>query len=365
MAVNKDGVYIAEDKDFQLMYDFWIYKGEPLEVDITNFVNSKNLKSTNQMFSGMSPFDSTAVERVVLGKNSVTNMDNMFNYSQATSLDLSSFDTSSVTSMNNMFFSSQATSLDLSGFDTSSSSVTSVGGMFYRSQTTIGYARTQADADRFNSSGGKPTGLVFEVKEEIYIAEDKDFEFVDGFWVYRGEPLEVDITDFVNRKNLISAGNMFNGLSPFGSTAVKRVVLGKNRVAYMFDMFTYSKATSLDLSSFDTSSVTVMATMFYNAQATSLDLSGFDTSSVTNMGGMFYGSQATTGYARTQADADKFNSSGGKPTGLVFVAKTKSSFGTLNNHRVKSMPYKDSNGMIKQIKTLKYKDNLGNITKLK
>ena len=37
---------------------------------------------------------------------------------------------------------------------------------------------------------------------------------------------------------------------------------------------------------------------------------------------MFRNSSATTGYARTQADADRFNNSSNKPSALVFV-KTK------------------------------------------
>ena len=176
-------------------------------------------------------------------------------------------------------------------------------------------------------------------KDGVYIAEDKDFQSIESYWIYKGEPLEVDITDFVNNKNLTSTSYMFSGASKYGSTAVKRVVLGKN-------------------------SVTDMSYMFNNSRATSLDLSSFDTSSVTNMSYMFWGSRATTGYARTQADADKFNSSSNKPAGLVFVVG-KPRFGTLNNLKIKSMPYKDSNGMIKQVQTLKYKDNLGNITKLK
>ena len=200
-------------------------------------------------------------------------------------------------------------------------------------------------------------------KDGVYIAEDKDFQYIGSYWIYKGEPLEVDITDFVNNKNLTSTRYMFSGLSKYGSTAVKRVVLGENSVADMSYMFGNSQATSLDLSSFDTSSVTSMANMFRSSQATSLDLSSFDTSSVTNTSYMFYDSQATTGYARTQADADKFNSSSNKPSGLVFVVKP--SFGRLNNHKIKSMLHKDSNGMIKQVKTLKFKDNLGNITKLK
>lgn len=64
-----------------------------------------------------------------------------------------------------------------------------------------------------------------------------------------------------------------------------------------------------------------MASMFRDSHVTSLDLSSFDTSKVTNMSSMFWSSKATTGYARTQADADKFNASSGKPAGLVFTVK--------------------------------------------
>lgn len=61
--------------------------------------------------------------------------------------------------------------------------------------------------------------------------------------------------------------------------------------------------------------------MFYNTKALSLDLSSFNTSKVTDMRFMFRGSPATTGYARTQADANKFNSSSDKPAGLTFTVK--------------------------------------------
>ena len=65
-----------------------------------------------------------------------------------------------------------------------------------------------------------------------------------------------------------------------------------------------------------------MKNMFSNSAATSLDLSSFDTSNVTNTSDMFWGSKATTGYARTQSDADRFNASTtGKPSGLTFVVK--------------------------------------------
>ena len=64
-----------------------------------------------------------------------------------------------------------------------------------------------------------------------------------------------------------------------------------------------------------------MSEMFRNSKATSLDLSSFDTSNVTDMTNMFRYASATIGYARTQADADRFNASSNKPSGLVFVVK--------------------------------------------
>ena len=83
-------------------------------------------------------------------------------------------------------------------------------------------------------------------------------------------------------------------------------------------MFGGSQATTLDLSSFDTSNVTNMSSMF---SFSTLDLSSFDTSSVTTMNFMFYDAKTTTGYARTQTDADNFNNSSLKPSTLTFVVK--------------------------------------------
>ena len=92
-------------------------------------------------------------------------------------------------------------------------------------------------------------------------------------------------------------------------------------IVSMKNMFSNSAATSLDLSSFDTSKVTDMSYMFCSSKATSLDLSSFDTSNVTNTSDMFSYSKAITGYARTEKDATKFNSSSSKPSGLTFVVK--------------------------------------------
>ena len=209
---DTDEVYLAQDSDFVKVNNYWVYRGSELEIEIPHRIQGEEITSYTFMFRGLGSYSATPVTRVVSNNKMVTNMSYTFYESQATSLDLSSFDTSNVTDMRSMFSGSQATSLGLSNFDTSN--VTNMNYMFYN-----------------------------------------------------------------------------------------------------------SKATSLDLSSFDTSNVTNMSYMFAGSQATSLDLSSFDTSKVTNMNYMFQNASATIGYARTQADADKFNASSGKPSGLVFVVK--------------------------------------------
>ena len=86
-------------------------------------------------------------------------------------------------------------------------------------------------------------------------------------------------------------------------------------------MFFKSQSQTLNISSFDISNVTNMYAMFYDSQAITLNLSSFDTSKVATMRAMFTYSQATTGYARTQEEADKFNSLASKPSRLVFKVK--------------------------------------------
>ena len=57
--------------------------------------------------------------------------------------------------------------------------------------------------------------------------------------------------------------------------------------------FQYSKAVSIDLSSFNTSHAVNFTSMFYYSSATSLDLSGFDTRNVKYMSCMFFHAAAT------------------------------------------------------------------------
>ncbi len=84
----------------------------------------------------------------------------------------------------------------------------------------------------------------------------------------------------------------------------------------------FSKLEYLNLNNLNTSNVTSMMNMFEGNTLTTLNLSSFDTSKVTDMSYMFKNASATTGYARTQIDADKFNASNEKPSGLTFVVKS-------------------------------------------
>ena len=89
-----------------------------------------------------------------------------------------------------------------------------------------------------------------------------------------------------------------------------------SNVTNMENMFYKSKATTLDLSNFDTSKVTYMSYMFWNSQATTIDLSNFDTSNVTHMLGMFSDSKATT------LDVSNFDTSKVTDMSIMFYNST-------------------------------------------
>ena len=191
---------------------------------------------------------------------------------------------------------------------------------------------------------GRKKGI--EDTGEVYLAQDDDFVKVSGRWVYRGSELKIEIPHTIQGEEVTSCDYMFYGTGDYLATPVTKVVSNNENVASMSRMFYGSKATTLDLSSFDTSNVTNMTNVFYTSKAIILDLSNFDTSNITNMSYMFYASKAitldlssfdtskttnmgsmfrnssaTTGYARTQADADRFNASSNKPAALVFTVK--------------------------------------------
>ena len=214
---------------------------DPVTSKVCTYINDKPVTSMSGMFYNS---QATSIDLSSFNTTNVRNMSDMFANSAVSSIDVSGFDTSYVIDMNNMFASSQATRLDLSSFNTSN--VTNMSTMFYSSQATT------LDVSNFDTS---------------------------------------KVTDM---------GNMFSGSQ---ATKLDLSNFDTSNVVNMSQMFSNSKATTLDLSSFDTSNVTNMRFMFYKSQATTLDVSSFNTAKVINMSWMFSGSKATT------LDVSSFNTS--------------------------------------------------------
>ena len=242
------------------------YKSAATSLDLSSF-DTSNVTDMSDMFSYSAATEIKGLENFNTSK--VTDMSYMFNGSKATSINVSSFDTSNVTNMGNMFVSTKVTSLDLSGFDTSK--VTNMAGMFEGTKVT------SLDLSNFNTS--KVTNM-------------------NSMFAYSA-PTSLDVSSF-NTSNVTDMSRMFAGsvTNQIAATEIK------------------------GLENFNTSKVTNMSYMFSQSKVTTLDLSSFDTSNVTNMNSMFAYSAATTGYARTQSDADRFNASSNKPSGLTFVVKS-------------------------------------------
>ena len=307
------------------------------EIKGLNQFNTSNVTNMNAMFSHSA---ATSLDVSSFDTSNVTIMANMFSSSKATSLDLSSFDTSKVTNMFNMFSSSAATSLDLSSFDTSK--VASMSYMFYNSKATSinlsSFDTSKVTNMSYMFSGSAATSLDLSSFDTSNVTN-----MISMFSSSKATSL--DLSSFDTSK----VTSMFGMFQSSAATEIKGLnQFNTSNVTAMTAMFSYSAATSLDLSSFNTSNVTNMNQMFMNSavteikglnkfntskvinmswmfaysKATSLDLTSFDTSNVTNMSYMFNLSNATTGYARTQADADKFNASSNKPSKLTFTVKS-------------------------------------------
>jgi surface protein len=285
------GYVLATDADFSGDTNgSFTYIGTAEYVIIPETIKGVPVTSYTNMFMFSS------VKGVISANPNITNMDGMFKYTSSTILELD-IDTSSVTRMVSTFESSAATTLDLSSFDTSS--VTTMFDAFANATATTGYANTQADADKFNASFGKPSALTFVVKDTegsypagYVLLTDSDFSgTVDGDFQYTGYAEYVVIPDTIKGVSITSYYTMF-----FNSHQIKGVISTNPNITN----------TSL---------------MFANSTASTLDLSGTDFSNVTNTDYMFQGASTTIGYAKTQADADKLNASLNKPATLIFTVK--------------------------------------------
>ena len=224
---------------------------------LCTYINNKPITSVSYMFSNS---QATTLDLSNFDTSKVTDMTSMFYRSQTKLLNLSSFDTSKVTSMSEMFSDSQATTIKgLEKFNTSN--VTNMSSMFYNSQATA------LDVSGFNTSNITTMNSMF----------------------FSAAATTLDLSNFDTSK-VINMGYMFFGAA---ATTLDLSNFDTSNVTNMNGMFNQSKATVIVISNFNTSKVTNMQTMFYRSKATTLNLSNFDTSNVTDMGSMFDSSEAT------------------------------------------------------------------------
>jgi surface protein len=203
------------------------------------------------------------------------------------------------------------------------------------------------------------------IAEGYVLAKDSDFKKTNGVFIYIGTDTHVIVPHVIAGVPIVTYTSMFY------STSVLGVASDNKNVTDMSRMFQYSVAPTLDVSHLDTSSVTNMLSMFWSAKASTLDLSNFNTSNVTNMKSMFHSTEASTinvssfdtskvinmyqlfqyskvnlldlssfdlthvtemgemfyyvnakvGYARTQAEATRFNNTSYRPNTLNFTVK--------------------------------------------
>lgn len=291
------------------------------------YLNTSNVTNMESMFNDADATSITFGDH--FRTNKVTNMVEMFSWSSVVSLLLpETFDTVNVENMESMFSDTSMTELDLSFFDITK--VTEMDYLFDSTTATVGYARTQAEADRLNDGAvtdipdylyfivkGSGTKTPAQIDEEFrnslpdgyVLADDADFvRYSDVnaptkfFFKYVGTD------EYVIIPRSIKSGwytyKLTDYYSMFKETNVKGVASNNSNVTSTSYMFNKSMALTLDLRYLDTSNVTDMNYMFNGSDATVIDVSSLDTSSVTNMNRMFWATDALQ-----QLDLSSFDTS--------------------------------------------------------
>ena len=146
-------------------------------------------------------------------------------------------------------------------------------------------------------------------------------------------PVTSELCTYINDKPVVSMSDMFYKSQ---ATTLDLSSFNTSNVTNMYSMFVYSQVTTLDLSSFNTSNVTRMDSMFISTAVTTLDLSNFDTLNVTSMEQMFAGSQATS-LNVSNFDTSKVKDMSGMFIGSKIATLDLSNFNTSNVEYMRNM----------------------------
>lgn len=215
----------------------------------------------------------------------VTDMQEMFAFSQNFNGAIGSWNTSNVTNMHKLFFNATSFNQDLNDWDTSK--VTNMSFMFYI-------------AEGFNGAiGSWDTGNV----------QDMELMFLSAF------TFNQNISGW-NTGNVTNMRGMFTNASSFNQDIGS---WNTGKVESMEEMFRGATVFNRDIGSWNTSKVVNMRSMFMNAAAFNQDIGNWNTLNVTNMHSMFDGAtffnqdlnswntSKVTDMAAMFADATSFN----------------------------------------------------------
>ena len=255
---------------------------DPITTTLCSSINNKPIVNMRYLFDSA---EASSIDLSSFDTSNVTDMSNMFSNSKASTIDLSGLDTSRVTDMYSMFDSSEATSINLTGLDTSK--VTDMGYMFLNSKAST------LDLSSFDTSNVKNMRGMFYQSEATNInLSSFDTSNVVNMYVmfYNSLATNIDVSSFDTSK-VTNMAYMFSGTH---TANLNLSNFDTSKVTNMASMFSSSGATTINVSSFDTSNVTDMSYMFASVLATSINLNSFDTSKVKNMMYMFWKSSFNT-----------------------------------------------------------------------
>ena len=227
-----------------------------ISIDLSKF-NTSNVEHMRYMFNNCESLSNLDLGNFDTRKTS--DIDNMFKgCSSLTSLDLSSFNTENVITMTNLFLGcSSLTDVNLSSFNTSN--VTKMNNMFKDCSSL-----KNLDLKNFDTTS---------VTDMSYMFSDTSI-------------INLDLSSF-NTSNVTSMSGIFRNTKNLDSINFGNEFKTKS-VENMSYMFSGSGVKSLDLSKFDTTSVTSTKAMFALLDnITVLDLSSFNLEQVTDMESMF------------------------------------------------------------------------------
>jgi surface protein len=206
----------------------------------------------NNMFNGITDFDTVVGNISGWNTSCITNMAGMFTNSDFNQ-SIGNWNTSSVTNMAAMFYGAYSFNQPIGNWNTSK--VSDMNSMF-------------SGASDFNQPiGNWDVSSVSDMNNMFYYTSS--FNQPIGNW---------------NTSKVTNMNYMFNGATSFNQSLNNWDTSSVNN---MVNMFNSATSFNQNISNWDTSKVTDIASMFYGASAFNQPIGNWNTSSVTNMDGMF------------------------------------------------------------------------------